>query len=171
VLINSIVNDEQQENESWLRRKVPLGAIEFKLAAKRLDEASDLAGYEQSAVLAHGLESIRRGLTRLADVLWPPEKGTVEDRFGNKARVDEGGYASRLNLCLQGSIDSKGQRRLMDREVKLHYERTKQLIGQIAAGVHSEHDFAEARQLYVGAWQIVATARLYPPPSKTSKLV
>ncbi len=159
--VDAIVVSEQDDNEAFLRRAEPRAMVEFKHAARRLEEAADLAGYEQSAVLAQGLESLRRALNKLADRLWPPSPGEIQDRLEKPAPTNERAYASRINLFLQQAKDSNGKFRLGKREVQLHHQRLTALIDRIAAQVHGEGDFTESRQLYVGAWQIVATVRPY----------
>ena len=159
--VDAIVVAEQDDNEEFLRRIEPHAMIEFKHAARRLEEAADLAGYEQSAVLAQGLESLRRALNKMADRLLPPTPGEIEDRLGKPAPTHERAYASRISLFVQQATDSTGKFRLGKREVELHHQRLKSLIERIANQVHGEGDFVESRQLYVGAWQIVATVRPY----------
>lgn len=169
--VDPIVVAEQDDNEAFLRRIEPRAMVEFKHAARRIEEAADLAGYEQSAVLAQGLESLRRALNKLADRLCPPTPGETQDRLGKSAPTDERAYASRINLFLQKVTDSTGKFRLGKREVELHHQRLKALINRIATQVHGEGDFAESRQLYVGAWQIVAAVRPYEskvPPHGTA---
>ena len=171
--VDAIVVAEQDDNEAFLRRIEPRAMIEFKHAARRLEEAGDLAGYEQASVLAQGLESLRRAMNKLADRLWPPSPGKLQDRLDKPAPTHERAYASRINLFLQRAKDSTGKFLLGKREVELHHQRLTALIDRIAAQVHGEGDFTESRQLYVGAWQIVATIRPYEskiPPCSVAEL-
>lgn len=168
--VDSIVVLEQGENEAWLAVTAPRAAIELKLARERIGEAFKVGGYEQSALLAQALESLRRALGKLADAVCPPRPGPTQDRLGKDCPTHERAHKARINLALQEATDSKGRYRLSDREVGLHHQRLTQMIDRIAEGIHGEGDFEEARQLYVGGWQIVATCRLHLPLERFSSV-
>lgn len=160
-LVDQIVADQQHGAEIWLECVSPAAATEFRASQKRLAEAADVAGCEQPALLAQGLESLRRGLNRLADDLFPPQSSKVSDRFGEPRRADQGGYVSRLTLALGDAADSKDRSRLERVELELFSRGLNVLVSRLAAGVHGEGDFDESQRLYVHAWLVVGACRTY----------
>jgi hypothetical protein len=154
--VDRIVASRQAEAEAWLRKHLPDATIEMDLAAERIIEAAACTGRRQSALLAQGLESVRRALRALADELFPPQSRPVVDRNEKECRTDEGGYLTRLHLALEAWQDENGIFELDKSELDLFHQRLTKLNRRLASGIHGSGDLEEAEQLYADVWRVVS---------------
>jgi hypothetical protein len=159
--VDSIIAGHQVDSEAWLEVVCPASLSEFRLAAGRLQDAADAVGDEQAGLLAQGLESLRRALRKLADALYPPASGPIEDRFGQQKRTDDAGYISRIGLALQEAKLPQKRSRLEKAELDDLHRRFQALQGRLSDKVHGDGEFKECQTLYVDAWRVVGICRLY----------
>jgi hypothetical protein len=163
VQTDSLVASDQADSEAWLQFVAPSARVEFKLAMDRIQEAADVAGAEQAGLLAQGLGSLRRGLGKLADRLFPPVGGEVENSFGEEFEAHDRAYINRLNLALDEAPLRGGLRRLEKAELEDFHRRFLRLNSRLSNNVHSDGNFPECKALYLDAWRVVRTCRIYLP--------
>jgi hypothetical protein len=158
---DSLVASDQADSEAWLQFVAPSAKVEFKLAMDRIQEATDVAGAEQAGLLAQGLESLRRALDKLANQLYPPVSGKVENSFGDEFRADDRAYINRLNLALDRAPLAKNRRKLERIELEDFHHRFSALNARLGDNVHNDGVFDECKTLYLDAWRVVRTCRIY----------
>jgi len=120
-------------------------------------------GAGSSGLMAEKIDSVV--VSQQAESEAWPAKGKTEDRFGEMRRADESGYISRIGLGLQQAKMPDGRYSLEKAELDDFAHRFARLNSRLADKVHGTSSFAEGQSLYVDAWRVVATCRLYLPGS------
>jgi hypothetical protein len=158
---DSLVVSDQADSEAWLQLVAPAAKVEFKIAKDRIQEAADAIGTEQAGLLAQGLGSLRRGLSKLADRLNPPAAGKVMNSFGDEFEAHNRAYINRFHLALDEAPMRGGRRRLEKAELEDFHRRFSRLNSCLADNVHGDGAFDECKTLYLDAWRVVRTCRVY----------
>jgi hypothetical protein len=156
-----LVVSDQADSEAWLQLVAPAAKVEFKIAKDRIQEAADAIGTEQAGLLAQGLGSLRRGLSKLADRLNPPAAGKVMNSFGDEFEAHNRAYINRFHLALDEAPMRGGRRRLEKAELEDFHRRFSRLNSCLADNVHGDGAFDECKTLYLDAWRVVRTCRVY----------
>ncbi len=158
---DSLVVSDQADSEAWLQLFAPAAKVEFKIAKDRIQEAADAIGVEQAGLLAQGLGSLRRGLSKLADHLSPPAAGKVMNSFGDEFEAHGRAYINRFHLALDEAPSRGGRRRLEKAELEDFHRRFSRLNSCLADNVHGDGVFDECKTLYLDVWRVVRTCRVY----------
>jgi hypothetical protein len=95
--------------------------------------------------LAHTALSCRRLLENLANALYPPREGKVNNRSVGKSE-----YRNRLWAYIEDQLESKSQRQLVLSTLKDVGSRLDKLDAVANSGLHSDIEPNEARRLLVG---------------------
>jgi hypothetical protein len=162
---DSLVVSDQADSEAWLQVGAPAAHTEFWLAKKAIDEAADAVGDEQAGLLAQAMESLRRALRKLADQLFPPDSsGVATSSFGETVKAHDRAYINRLCLALDQADLPAGRKRLERAELDDFHRRFYSLNSRLADNVHGDGEYEECKSLYLDAWRVVRTCRLYLPP-------
>lgn len=158
---DSLVVSDHADSEAWLQFVAPAAKVEFKLAKDRIREAADAIGAEQAGLLAQAVESLRRALDKLADRLYPPVRGKVENSYGDEFKADDRAYINRLHLALDRAPLAKNRRKLEHVELEGLHRRFSALNARLGDNVHNDGVFDECKTLYLDSWRVVRTCRVY----------
>lgn len=141
--VEGLVNDQMAGvvNEIFLRA----AHIDPRLLTYLHGAFKSFERLDTSEALAHAALSCRRLIENLANALYPPREGKVNNRLVGKAE-----YRNRLWAYIEGQLDSSSQRQLVLSTLQDIGNRLDKLDAVANSGLHSNIEPNETRRLLVG---------------------